>query len=56
VSWLTEDPPAGTSNRTVIEYETEGTAVTDPILSRLTRLAAPVEARLERLRRWQRLL
>jgi hypothetical protein len=40
----------------VIEYETEGTAVTDPILSRLTWLAAAVEARLERWRRWQRRL
>jgi hypothetical protein len=34
VNWLTAPPPAGISNRTVIEYETEGTAVTDLILSR----------------------
>ena len=34
VSWLTAAPPAGTSSRTVIEYDTEGTALTGPILSR----------------------
>ena len=31
VSWLTEAPPAGTSSRTVIEYDTEGTVLTAPI-------------------------
>ena len=42
VNWLTEAPPAGTSNRTVIECETDGTAVTEPILSRRRRpLAVP---------------
>src|SRR5512133_435370 len=40
VNWLTEGPPAGTSKRTVIEYETEGRAVTQPILSRQRRPAA----------------
>ena len=53
VNWLTEVPPAGTSSRTVIEYEIEGTAVTEPILSRPRRLLAAVQLGWER-RRWRR--
>jgi hypothetical protein len=34
VSLLTVEPPAGTSRRTVMEYETLGKAVTRVILSR----------------------
>ena len=34
VSWLTDAPPAGTSSRTVIEYDTDGTALTGLIFSR----------------------
>jgi hypothetical protein len=40
VNWLTAGPPAGTSSRTVIEYETEGRAVTLPIFSRQYWLSA----------------
>ena len=47
VSWLTEAPPAGTSSRTVIEYETEGTALTLCMFSR-----TPAEHRIRTGARW----